>query len=110
MPGLPVSESEWNDSYCNSFAKIELSCTVPMSRATRLINRLDKVLARHDSFGDDPAAFVDRVFAEIEKQLELIKAKSKPEHWTEIYVERDRARVKEQVLNRVMESGTESIN
>ena len=50
-----------------------------MSRATRLINRLDKVLARHDSFGDDPAAFVDSVFAEIEEQLELVKAKSNPE-------------------------------
>ena len=47
-----------------------------MSRATRLINRLDKVLARHDSFGDDPAAFVDSVFAEIEEQLALVKAKS----------------------------------
>ena len=41
-----------------------------MSRATRLINRLDKVLARHDSFGDDPAAFVDSVFAEIEDSPE----------------------------------------
>ena len=46
-----------------------------MSRATRLINRLDKVLARHDSFGDDPAAFVDSAFAEIEEQLALVKAK-----------------------------------
>lgn len=55
-----------------------------MSRATRLINRLDKVLARHDSFGDDPAAFVDSVFAEIEEQLALVKAKSKPEHWADI--------------------------
>ena len=81
-----------------------------MSRATRLINRLDKVLARHDSCGDDPAAFVDSVFAEIEAQLELVKAKSKPEHWAEIYVERDRALIKEQVLNRVMACGAESID
>ena len=78
-----------------------------MSRATRLINRLDKVLARHDSFGDDPAAFVDSVFAEIEEQLELVKAKSKPEHWLRSMC--DRARIKEQVLNRVG-PGSESID
>ena len=81
-----------------------------MSRATRLINRLDKVHARHDNFGDDPPALVDSVFAEIEEPLDLVKAKSKPEHWAEIYVERDRARIKEQVLNRVMARGAESID
>ena len=73
-----------------------------MSRATRLIKLLDKVLARHDSFGDDPVAFVDPVFDELKQQLEAIKAKEKPEHWAEIYVERDRALIKQQVLNRVM--------
>lgn len=73
-----------------------------MSRATRLIKLLDKVLARHDSFGDDPEAFIDPVFDELKQQLEAIKAKEKPEHWAEIYVERDRALIKQQVLNRVM--------
>ena len=81
-----------------------------MSRATRLIKYLDKVLARHDSFGDDPAAFVDSVFAEIQEHLDLVKAKSKPEHWAEIYVERDRARIKQQVLNQVMSRGADSID
>ena len=81
-----------------------------MSRATRLIKYLDKVLARHDTFGDDPSAFVDRVFAEIEERLDLVKAKSKPEHWAEIYVERDRARIKQQVLNQVMARGADSID
>ena len=81
-----------------------------MSRATRLIKCLDKVLAQHDSFGDDPAAFVSSVFAEIEEQLDLVKAKSKPEHWAEIYVERDRARIKQQVLNQVMARGADSID
>ena len=81
-----------------------------MSRATRLIKYLDKVLARHDSFGEDPAAFVDSVFAEIQEQLELVKAKSKPGHWAEIYVERDRARIKQQVLNQVMARGADSID
>ncbi|MEB3247205.1 MAG: hypothetical protein VKJ63_05015 [Synechococcus sp.] len=76
-----------------------------MSRATRLIKLLDKVLARHDSFGDDPGAFVDPVFDELKQQLEAIKAKEKPEHWAEIYVERDQALIKQQVLNRVMTQG-----
>ena len=76
-----------------------------MSRATRLIKLLDKVLARHDSFGDDPEAFVDPVLNELKQQLEAIKAKQKPKHWAEIYVERDRALIKQQVLNRVMTQG-----
>lgn len=77
-----------------------------MSRATRLIRRLDKVLNRHDSFGDNPDAFVEAVFDELEGELKAVQQKSKPEHWAEIYVERDRARVKQDVLNRVMERGS----
>ena len=76
-----------------------------MSRATRLIRRLDKVLNRHDSFGDNPDAFVDAVFDELQDELEAVQHKSKPEHWAEIYVERDRARIKQAVLNLVMERG-----
>ena len=77
-----------------------------MSRATRLIRRLDKVLNGHDSFGDNPDAFVDAVFNELDGELEAVRQKSKPEHWAEIYVERDRARIKQDVLNRVMERGS----
>ena len=77
-----------------------------MSRATRLIRRLDKVLNRYDSFGDNPDAFVDAVFNELDGELEAVRQKSKPEHWAEIYVERDRARIKQDVLNRVMERGS----
>ena len=78
-----------------------------MSRATRLIRRLDKVLNRHDSFGDNPDAFVDAVFDELEGELEAVQHKSKPEHWAEIYVERDRTLIKQEVLNRVMALGSE---
>ena len=77
-----------------------------MTRATRLIKCLDKVLAEHDSFGDNPSSFVDTVFDAIEEQLKLVQTKSKPEHWAEIYVERDRAMIKQEVLNRVMTSGS----
>ena len=77
-----------------------------MSRATRLIRRLDKVLNRHDSFGDNPDEFVEAVFDELDGELKAIQQKSKPEHWAEIYVERDRARIKQDVLNRVMERGS----
>ena len=44
-----------------------------MSRATRLIRRLDKVLNRHDSFGDNPDAFVDAVFNELDGELEAVR-------------------------------------
>ena len=73
-----------------------------MSRATRLIKKLDKALSRQESFGDNPDAFIDPLMAEIEEMTRSLEQKSKPEHWAEIYVERDRARLKQEVLNRVM--------
>lgn len=77
-----------------------------MSRASRLIRKLDKLLGRRESFGDAPEASVDGLVEELEEQLQAIKAKEKPEHWAEIYVERDRALIKQQVLNRVMDLGS----
>ena len=78
-----------------------------MSRATRLIRKLDKALAIHQSFGDDPEAFVDDLVEALEQDVATIQAKSKPTHWAEIYVERDRALIKQQVLNRIMQKGSE---
>ena len=78
-----------------------------MSRATRLIRTLDKALAMHTSFGDTPEAFVDELVALLENDLDSLKAKNKPQHWAEIYVERDRALIKQEVLNRVMALGSE---
>ena len=73
-----------------------------MSRASRLIKRLDKALNRYDSFGDNPESFVETVMSGLETELNSIRNKKKPELWAEIYVERDRARIKQEVLNRVM--------
>jgi len=76
-----------------------------MSRATRLIKRLDKALAEIDSFGAEPEAFVDDLFAAIADDVETLVTKSKPSHWAELYVERDRAVIKQQVLNWAMSLG-----
>ena len=76
--------------------------SAPMSAATRLINKLDKALSSYDSFGDDPTALVDEVLAKIEKPLNNLRSKSKSELMAEIYVERDRALIKQEILNRVM--------
>ena len=78
-----------------------------MSRATRLIRTLDKALARYTSFGDTPEAFVDELVTLLEEDLDSLKAKNKPQKWAEIYVERDRALIKQEVLNRVMALGSE---
>ena len=59
-----------------------------MSASTRLINKLDKALSVYDSFGDDP--------------LNKLRSKSNPDLMAEIYVERDRAIIKQEILNRVM--------
>ena len=73
-----------------------------MSRASRLIKRLDKTFNRYDSFGDHPDSFVETVMSGLETELVSIRSKDKPELWAEIYVERDRAQIKQEVLNRVM--------
>ena len=76
-----------------------------MSRTTRLIKRLDKALADYKTFGSHPEAFVDELFAEIEDDVQVLLGKSKPSHWEEMYVERDRAIIKTLVLNRAMSMG-----
>jgi hypothetical protein len=76
-----------------------------MSRTTRLIKRLDKALADYKTFGSHPDAFVDELFAEIEDDVQVLVGKSKPSHWEEMYVERDRAIIKTLVLNRAMSMG-----
>ena len=76
-----------------------------MSRTTRLIKRLDKALADYKTFGSHPDAFVDELFAEIEDDVQVLTGKSKPSHWEEMYVERDRAMIKTLVLNRAMSMG-----
>ena len=79
-----------------------------MSRTTRLIKRLDKALADYKTFGSHPDAFVDELFAEIEDDVQVLLGKSKPSHWEEMYVERDRAVIKTLVLNRAMSMGASS--
>ena len=78
-----------------------------MSRAKQLIKKLDKLLSRHDTFGDMPEAFVDEVLGELEEQVKATHSKNKPEHWAAIYVERDRARIKTAVLNKVMDRSSQ---
>ena len=78
-----------------------------MSRATRLIKRLDRELRNHESFGDNPESFVETVLTSLDAELDSIRNRNKPEHWAEIYVERDRAMIKQEVLNRVMARGSD---
>ena len=73
-----------------------------MSAATRLIKKLDNSLASYDSFGYNPSAFTEEILVKLEKHLDKLRSKSNPELMTEIYVERDRALLKQEILNRVM--------
>ena len=74
-----------------------------MSRAKELIKKLNKLLNNYDTFGDNPEAFVDELLEQMEGQIKAIQQKDKPEHWTALYVERDRARIKMAILNRLMD-------
>ena len=66
--------------------RLFLQSQIVMSRATRLIPNLDKALANQTSFEETPQAFVDDLVALLEKDLESVQAKNKPQHWAEIYV------------------------
>ena len=48
---------------------------------------------------------MDDLFAAIADDVETLVTKSKPSHWAELYVERDRAVIKQQVLNWAMSLG-----
>ena len=74
-----------------------------MSKATRLIKHLNKIINNHNNFGDNPESFLDTIYEELNIDLEKLKEKNNPEHLAEIYVERDRAIIKQQILNRVMD-------
>ena len=75
-----------------------------MSRVTQLIKKLDKLLSKHGTFGDNPEAFVEEILDNLDGEIKAIHDKKKPEHWAAIYVERDRARIKTSVLNKVMDN------
>ena len=48
---------------------------------------------------------MDELFAAIADDVETLVTKSKPSHWAELSVDRDRAVIKQQVLNRAMSLG-----
>ncbi len=73
-----------------------------MSKASKLIRAIDQALNRFDTFGDDPDSFVINLILELEVEIEEVLENGKPKQFQAIYVERDRARIKEQVLNHVM--------
>ena len=73
-----------------------------MTKASKSIKHLDKVLNSHNSFGDDPESFVEKIIKQLDHDILKLLEKSKPEHWSEIYVERDRALIKQGVLNKIM--------
>ena len=75
----------------------------PMSKATKLLMALDRVLLAIDDFGDDPLSEVDAVLTRLEPDIEQVELRGRDKHQAEIYVARDRASVKVEVLNRVME-------
>ena len=78
-----------------------------MSRATKLFKKLDKLLSKHDTFGDNPEAFVDEILDKLDGEIKAVHDKNKSEHWAAIYVERDRAHIKTTVLNKVMDRSSQ---
>ncbi|MAF41588.1 MAG: hypothetical protein CL859_06990 [Cyanobium sp. ARS6] len=78
-----------------------------MTRATRLIKKLDRLLSEHDSFGDSPESCVDEMVDKLSDLIKAIQEKNKQEHWASIYVERDRTRIKTAVLNKVMDRSSQ---
>lgn len=73
-----------------------------MSKASRLIKKLDKLLNCYDSFGEEPDLCVNDLLSKLDERIQDLQETQKAALWKTIYVERDRARVKQEVLNRVM--------
>ena len=73
-----------------------------MSKASKLIKAIDEALNRFDTIGDDPDAFVINLILELEVEIEEVLNNGKPKQFQAIYVERDRASIKEKILNHVM--------
>lgn len=42
------------------------------------------------------------ILSDVQEEISAVLDKSKPKHWSEIYVERDRARIKQEILNQVL--------
>ncbi len=74
-----------------------------MSKATKLLLALDRALLAIDDFGQDPLREVDPLLTRLELEIQQLELKGRDKHQAEIYVARDRASVKVEVLNRVME-------
>ena len=74
-----------------------------MSKATKLLLALDRALLAIDDFGQDPLREVDPLLTRLELEIQQLERKGRDKHQAEIYVARDRASVKVEVLNRVME-------
>ena len=74
-----------------------------MSKATKLLLALDRALLAIDDFGQDPLREVDPLLTRLELEIQQLELKGRDKHQAEIYVARDRAAVKVEVLNRVME-------
>lgn len=74
-----------------------------MSKATKLLLALDQALLAIDDFGQDPLSEVDAVLTRLEPAIQQVELRGRDKHQAEIYVARDRASVKVEVLNRVME-------
>ena len=74
-----------------------------MNKATKLLLALDRALLAIDDFGQDPLREVDPLLTRLELAIQQLELKGRDKHQAEIYVARDRASVKVEVLNRVME-------
>ena len=72
-----------------------------------MIRKLDEALAQHQTLGDAPESFVDELVEALEQDVETIQGKDKPKHWAEIYVELDRALIKQEVINWILQGSSE---
>lgn len=82
----------------------------PMSKATKLLLALDQELLAIDDFGHDPLSEIDALITRLEPEIQQVELRGRAKHQAEIYVARDRASVKVEVLNRVMERCHQSLD
>ena len=78
-----------------------------MNTASEYIKKLDNILAKYDTFGDNKYQSYQAVMELISNDISTLLANAGPEDWKDIYVDRDRAEIKRMILNRTMSLGHE---
>jgi len=75
----------------------------PFQQLNKAITR--SLRQRSESLDPQSEVMIQGVMADISDQIDLIRSIDKPELWKQVYVNRDAAQIRVEILNRLMSMG-----